>query len=81
MNGHIQVSVEDSGPGIPPEVIDRMFDPFFTTKTTGIGMGLAICRRVVERHGGRIWARSEPGKGAQFSLRIPSVPSMAPAGG
>jgi len=65
------VSVEDRGPGIPSETAARIFDPFFTTKAEGIGMGLAICRSIVEAHDGRIWAQSLPGGGTavQFTLR------------
>jgi PAS domain S-box-containing protein len=65
------VSVEDRGPGIPPEITARIFDPFFTTKSEGTGMGLAICRSIVESHDGRIWATNLPGGGTavQFTLR------------
>jgi PAS domain S-box-containing protein len=65
------ISVEDRGPGIPPEIAVRIFDPFFTTKSEGIGMGLAICRSIVEAHDGRIWAQNLPGGGTavQFTLR------------
>ena len=68
----MRVSVEDNGPGIAPEVADRLFDPFVTTKAGGMGMGLMFCRAVVEAHGGRLWATSEDG-GAAFHFSLPSV--------
>jgi two-component system sensor kinase FixL len=64
------VSVEDSGPGIPPDVLPRLFEPFFTTRSHGLGMGLAICRRIVEAHGGRIWVENIA-NGARFSFTLP----------
>ena len=67
----IQVSVEDSGPGIDPKQLDRIFDPFVTTKTHGTGLGLAICRMIVERHGGRLSALSDGTNGALFHFSLP----------
>jgi signal transduction histidine kinase len=68
--GQITVSVRDSGPGIPAEVMPKVFDPFFTTKPDGLGMGLAICRSIVTAHGGHIWAESPPGGGAVVSFTL-----------
>jgi two-component system sensor kinase FixL len=68
--GGLLVSVEDSGPGIPADVLPRLFEPFFTTRSHGLGMGLAICRRIVEAHGGRIWGENTA-NGARFSFTLP----------
>jgi signal transduction histidine kinase len=67
----IRVAVQDSGPGIEPENIDRVFNAFFTTKPDGIGMGLSICRSIVEAHGGRLWATANVPHGATFQLTLP----------
>jgi signal transduction histidine kinase len=72
----VLVAVQDSGIGIDPADVDRLFDAFYTTKPGGMGMGLAICRSIVEAHGGRIWASRTAGPGAsvQFTLPLPSAP-------
>jgi PAS domain S-box-containing protein len=68
----IMVSVRDSGLGIDPVNVDRMFKAFFTTKRTGMGMGLSICRSILEAHGGRIWAvRNVDGPGSTFNFVLP----------
>ena len=69
--GGVLVTVQDSGPGLSSEGFDRLFDAFYTTKPGGMGMGLSICRSIVEQHGGRIWASRKTGPGAtiQFTLR------------
>jgi two-component system, NtrC family, sensor histidine kinase HydH len=67
----VEISVRDTGPGIPKNVSARMFEPLYTTKTRGAGLGLTIVRRVVEAHGGAVTVHSEPGKGASFTLRLP----------
>jgi PAS domain S-box-containing protein len=69
-SGAVLVTVQDSGPGFTPESFDRLFDPFYTTKAEGMGMGLSICRSIVDAHGGRIWASLPAGLGAavQFCL-------------
>ncbi|HJZ53729.1 MAG TPA: ATP-binding protein [Gemmataceae bacterium] len=65
--------VEDTGPGLAADIVDRIFDPFVSTKTTGLGLGLSICRRIVEAHGGTIEAGNTPGGGARFTVRLPTV--------
>jgi signal transduction histidine kinase len=67
----VMVNVEDSGPGIDPHVRERLFDSFFSTKETGIGIGLAICRSIIEAHGSRIELQSTPHLGARFSFGLP----------
>jgi signal transduction histidine kinase len=68
----VVVTVRDTGPGLDPGSIHRLFDPFFTTKTSGMGMGLSICRSTIEAHGGRVWAEENPGPGATFRFRLPT---------
>jgi signal transduction histidine kinase len=69
----VLVSVEDSGPGIDPKNIDRIFDSFFTTKSQGTGLGLFLCRSIIEDHGGRIWVTSAgPDHGAVFNFVLPA---------
>jgi PAS domain S-box-containing protein len=66
------MSVSDTGAGLPPEHADQIFDAFFTTKPHGTGMGLRICRSIVESHGGRLWARDNSPRGASFYLTLPT---------
>jgi PAS domain S-box-containing protein len=75
-SGWVLVSVQDSGPGPNLETFDRLFDAFYTTKPGGMGMGLSICRSIVEAHGGRLWASRKVGPGAtfQFTLPVPNAP-------
>ena len=70
-NGALEISVHDTGEGIPAENLDRVFDPFFTTKTTGLGMGLSLSRSIVEAHGGRLWATSDGETGTIFRFTLP----------
>lgn len=65
-----RVSVLDHGTGMEPKQLRRVFEPFYTTKPTGLGMGLAVCQAVVQEHKGSIWARSRPGRGAVFHIRL-----------
>jgi signal transduction histidine kinase len=69
--GFAEVSIEDSGPGVPADKEKQVFEPFFTTKATGMGMGLAIARTIVERHGGRIWVENRVPGGAIFRFTLP----------
>ena len=72
-DGMVEVAVEDSGPGIPPEDISRLFVPFFTTKASGMGMGLAISRTIIEAHGGKIHAENNAKGGATFRFTLKTV--------
>ena len=69
----VVVTVADSGPGLPPEVASRLFHPFVSTKENGMGIGLSICRSIVEAHGGRIWAGSSNQGGAVFHVLLPGA--------
>jgi signal transduction histidine kinase len=71
-DGTVTISVLDSGPGVPPELLGRIFDPYFSTHDTGTGLGLPIARRVAEEHGGSISARNRPGGGLEVTIRIPA---------
>lgn len=70
-DGLVEISVQDTGQGVPAELVERVFEPFFTTKSMGIGMGLSIARSIVSAHGGTIWADNRPGGGAVFRLHLP----------
>jgi len=74
-DGQIEISVNDTGPGLPLGDADQIFDAFFTTKPQGSGMGLAISRSIVESHGGRIWANGDGGRGATFHFTLPAPPA------
>ncbi|MCX7803600.1 MAG: ATP-binding protein [Planctomycetota bacterium] len=66
-----EMSVADTGVGIPPELMDRIFSPFFTTKQNGTGLGLAVSKKIIDDHGGRVMVSSERGKGTQFVIHLP----------
>jgi len=68
----VEITFEDSGPGIPPELREQIFNPFFTTKESGVGLGLSIVSKIVDDHRGWIRVTSEPGKGACFHVLLPS---------
>ncbi len=70
--GDVLVSVRDTGPGLAPEIRNDLFKPFHTTKATGLGLGLSICRSIVESHGGRLWASANTPRGAVFQFTLPS---------
>jgi PAS domain S-box-containing protein len=70
----VLVSVRDTGPGLAPATVERLFEPFYTTKPTGLGMGLSICRSIIEEHGGRLWAQANEPHGAIFQFLTPAEP-------
>jgi PAS domain S-box-containing protein len=67
----VRIGVRDWGPGLEPESLDRLFDAFYTTKPDGMGMGLSICRSIIEAHGGRVWATTNVPQGAAFQFTLP----------
>jgi len=71
--GGILVSVRDFGPGIDPDHVDRVFEAFYTTKSSGVGMGLSICRSIIDAHGGRLWADMNASRGAVFRFTLPDA--------
>jgi signal transduction histidine kinase len=71
----VRVGVRDTGPGLSPEKLERLFEPFYTTKPNGMGMGLSICRSIIEAHGGRLWATGHASQGAVFQFTIPAGPA------
>ena len=77
---HVVVTIRDNGPGIPPDVLDKMFNPFFTTKPTdqGTGLGLAISSDIVREHGGSIMVNTEPGEFTEMIIEVPVVPTAPP---
>ena len=70
----VHVAVRNSGPGLDPSHLERVFDTFYTTKSSGMGMGLSICRSIIEAHGGRLWAEANEPRGAIFQFTLPTVP-------
>ena len=70
-SANLSITVQDTGPGIDAENIERIFDRFFTTKSKGMGMGLSICRSIIEAHGGRVWAESRAHQGSMFRISLP----------
>lgn len=72
--GSVEVRFDDEGPGIEPDKVARIFEPFYTTKDSGVGMGLAVCHRIITAHDGTIRATSREGGGASFSIRLPAAP-------
>ncbi|HZP09618.1 PAS domain S-box protein [Methyloceanibacter sp.] len=74
-NGMIEIRVSDTGHGVSEEIADRLFQPFVTTKPAGMGVGLSISKRIIEAHGGQIWAEANPGGGTVFRFTLPAVTS------
>jgi two-component system, LuxR family, sensor kinase FixL len=69
----LEISVADTGSGLPEEIRGRLFQPFVTSKANGMGVGLSVCRTIVETHGGRLWAEDNPGGGTVFRFTVPRV--------
>jgi signal transduction histidine kinase len=69
---HVLMTVEDSGTGIEPSNRDRIFDAFFSTKTQGMGMGLSVCRTIIESHEGQLWFSARSPHGSSFSAKLPT---------
>ncbi|MEX2742672.1 PAS domain S-box protein [Rhizobium mongolense] len=79
-SGAVLVEVQDAGVGLEPQSVERVFEAFYTTKAEGLGMGLAICRSIIEAHGGRLWARTNEPWGAVFQFTLPSTPDESAPG-
>jgi C4-dicarboxylate-specific signal transduction histidine kinase len=75
--GDVHVAVRDSGPGLTPAAPERLFEPFYTTKPGGLGLGLSICRSIIEAHGGRLWVSANVPRGASFQFMLPVHPGHA----
>jgi two-component system sensor kinase FixL len=75
----IEVSVADTGPGIAEEIADRLFQPFVTTKPSGMGVGLSISKRIIEAHGGEMWAEPNPGGGTVFRFTVRQAAETGPS--
>ncbi len=71
--GDVLVTVSDTGPGVTPENLERVFESFFTTKSSGVGIGLSICRSILEGHGGSLWANANEPRGARFQFTLPGA--------
>jgi signal transduction histidine kinase len=69
----VLVAVRDSGPGIDPVHVEHLFEAFYTTKSSGLGLGLSICRSIINAHGGRLWAESNYPRGAVFQFTLPGA--------
>ena len=78
-NDAVEVTIRDSGAGLPHSVADKVFEPFVTTKPEGVGIGLSISRSIIEGHGGRLWATQTPGGGTTFHFTLPSASEQAEA--
>jgi two-component system, LuxR family, sensor kinase FixL len=72
-DGMLEISVTDTGPGLSDQVRSKLFQPFVTTKPNGMGVGLSVCRAIVEAHGGRLWAEDNPGGGTAFRFTVRST--------
>ena len=76
--GGVKLSVRDSGVGVDQSTVEKLFQAFYTTKANGMGVGLSICRSIIQSHAGRLWVEANPGSGATFSFSIPAPTDAAP---
>jgi C4-dicarboxylate-specific signal transduction histidine kinase len=76
-SGEVLVAVRDSGPGLAPATLARLFTAFYTTKPKGLGLGLSICRTIIEANGGRLWASANAPRGAVFQFTLPVSQDVA----
>jgi C4-dicarboxylate-specific signal transduction histidine kinase len=72
-SGGVKLAVRDSGTGVDPRTVDKLFEAFYTTKAQGMGVGLSICRSIIEKHNGSLWAEANHGPGATFSFCVPTA--------
>ena len=79
--GNILVSMSNSGPGLDPATVDRIFEPFYSTKQGGVGIGLSICRSIIEAHEGKIWAGRNTARGSTFQFTLPVASTPVEASG
>jgi two-component system sensor kinase FixL len=77
----IEITIADTGPGLAPEVAERLFQPFVTTKPAGLGIGLSICRSIIDGHGGRLFASDNPDGGTIFHVHLPTAEARGERGG
>jgi C4-dicarboxylate-specific signal transduction histidine kinase len=75
-DGRVKLAVRDSGTGVDPRTVEKLFEAFYTTKTDGMGVGLSICRSIIESHNGRLWAEPNDEFGATFSFCVPTVTAL-----
>jgi signal transduction histidine kinase len=68
----VLVTVRDWGPGLAPSILQHLFEPFYTTRSSGLGLGLSICRSIIEAHGGQLWAEVNVPHGATFRFAVPA---------
>jgi signal transduction histidine kinase len=73
----VSVEVRDSGPGFTPAALERVFEAFYTTKSSGLGLGLSICRSIIEAHQGRLWTSANLPRGASFQFALPAIANTA----
>jgi C4-dicarboxylate-specific signal transduction histidine kinase len=78
-NDFVLISLCDAGPGIAAGALEKVFEPFFTSKVNGLGLGLSVCRTMINAHRGKLWAEHNPGGGAAFHLLLPVSPVAPPS--